>query len=107
MENYTSEDIQAIAFEIILNSGNARTAIHSALAEMRKGNFAEAEQYLDEAHESLGQAHNAQTGLLHDYANEVSVPMEIILVHAQDHLMTAETLREIAIEMLELYKKVS
>lgn len=28
------------------------------------------------------------------------------MVHAQDHLMTTMTLREVALEMLELYKKL-
>lgn len=32
--------------------------------------------------------------------------MEIIMVHAQDHLMTTMTLREVALEMLHLYRKV-
>ncbi|MDN6639670.1 MAG: PTS lactose/cellobiose transporter subunit IIA, partial [Tetragenococcus sp.] len=32
--------------------------------------------------------------------------MDIIMVHAQDHLMTTITLREVALEMLSLYKSV-
>ena len=32
--------------------------------------------------------------------------MEIIMVHAQDHLMTTMTLREVALEMLSLYRKI-
>lgn len=106
MESYSSEDVQVVAFDIILHSGEARTSVHNAFAEMRQGRFGEAERLLDEAQEKLVEAHRAQTRLLHDYANEKAIPMEIILVHAQDHLMTCETLREMALEMLELYKAV-
>ena len=34
-------------------------------------------------------------------------PLSLLMVHAQDHLMTTMTLREVALEMLELYKKVN
>ena len=45
--------------------------------------------------------------LLQKYASGESINMEIIMVHAQDHLMTTMTLKEVASEMLHLYKKVN
>ncbi|MGY3771715.1 PTS cellobiose transporter subunit IIA [Tetragenococcus solitarius] len=100
-----SEKLQEIAFEIILSSGNARTLIHESFPLMRSGKFDEGKAKLDEANESLKEAHKAQTDLLQDYANGETVVMEVIMVHAQDHLMTTMTLREVALEMLELYKR--
>ena len=73
------EELQVAAFEIILHSGTARATVHEAFAAMR-----------------LGQ----------DYASGVEIKIEIIMVHAQDHLMTTMTLREVAVEMLKLYKKL-
>lgn len=58
------------------------------------------------ANASLLEAHHAQTKLLQDYAKGVEMKMEIIMVHAQDHLMTTMTLKEVAIEMMHLYQKV-
>ena len=40
-------------------------------------------------------------------ASGVEIKIEIIMVHAQDHLMTTMTLLEVAKEMLALYKKVT
>lgn len=102
-----SEEIQVAAFEIILNSGNARTLVHEAFAAMRQGDCEQASQILATSNEELLLAHQAQTKLLQDYASGVEMTMEIIMVHAQDHLMTTVTLREIALEMLELYRKIS
>lgn len=102
----TSEELQVAAFEIILNSGNSRTLIHDSFSKMRKGKFQEADELLNQANEELLLAHRAQTKLLQDYANGETINVEIIMVHAQDHLMTTMTLREVALEMLELYKKV-
>lgn len=101
-----SEKIQEVAFSIILHSGDARTTIHEAFKDMREENFDEANRKLEESNESLVEAHKIQSGLLKDYANGEEIIMEVIMVHAQDHLMTTMTLREVALEMLALYKKI-
>ncbi|MGT2666589.1 PTS cellobiose transporter subunit IIA [Streptococcus rifensis] len=101
------EDVQVAAFEIILNSGNARTVVHEAFAAMREGRYEDAAQKLEDANEELLLAHQAQTHLLQEYAGGTEIKIEIIMVHAQDHLMTTMTLREVALEMLELYRKVN
>lgn len=102
-----SEKVQEIAFSIILDSGSARTAVHEAFQNMRKGNYTETEEKLELANNELIKAHNTQTDLLHEYANGEKIETEIIMVHAQDHLMNTMTLREVALEMLMLYKKVT
>ncbi|MBZ5952676.1 PTS cellobiose transporter subunit IIA [Leuconostoc gelidum subsp. gasicomitatum] len=101
-----SEEIQVIAFEIILHSGNSRTNVHEAFSAMRLKNFKLSEQKLQGANTELLLAHKSQTKLLQTYAAGTKIDMEIILVHAQDHLMTTMTLREMAIEMQHLYKEV-
>ncbi|MGT2847031.1 PTS cellobiose transporter subunit IIA [Streptococcus massiliensis] len=100
------EELQVAAFEIILHSGTARTEVHEAFGLMREGDFEAAAAKLESANDNLLLAHHAQTKLLQDYASGVEIKIEIIMVHAQDHLMTTMTLREVALEMLELYKKV-
>ena len=100
------EELQVAAFEIILQSGTARTEIHEAFALMRENQFSQAEEKLETANVELVEAHHAQTKLLQDYASGVEIKIEIIMVHAQDHLMTTMTLLEVAKEMLELHKKI-
>ena len=100
------EELQVAAFEIILHSGTARTEIHEAFADMREGRFDEAEAKLDHSNEEILEAHHAQTKLLQDYASGVEIKIEIIMVHAQDHLMTALVVIDLAQEFVDLYKKV-
>lgn len=99
------EKLDLIAFEIIAHSGDGRTLIHEAFALMRNGEYDKAKEKLDEAQQTINKAHQAQTELLYAYANDESVKIEIIMVHAQDHMMTTMTLREVALEMLYLYEK--
>ena len=101
------EELQVVAFEIILHSGSARTRVHEAFADMREGHYNEAAEKLEVANADLLEAHHAQTNLLQEYASGTDIKIEIIMVHAQDHLMTTMTLLEVAKEMLALYKKVN
>lgn len=100
----TKEDLQVIAFEIILHSGDARSIVHEGFQLMREGKYDEAESKMEEANKKLLEAHKSQTSLLQGYASGEEVVMEVIMVHAQDHLMTTMTLREMAIELLAMYK---
>lgn len=101
-----AEELQVAAFEIILHSGTARTEVHEAFALMRQGEYSKTEEKLETANTELVGAHHAQTKLLQDYASGIEIKIEIIMVHAQDHLMTTMTLLEVAKEMLELHKKI-
>lgn len=101
-----AEEIQAVAFDIILGAGDGRALIHEAFELMREGSYKEAEGKLDEANEKLVDSHQSQTGLLKEYASGEKVEMDIIMVHAQDHLMTTMTLREVALEMMKMYKEL-
>jgi cellobiose PTS system EIIA component len=97
-------DTNNIAFELILFSGNGRSSAMEAIQEAKQGNFERAEELLKQATEELGKAHNFQTQLIQAEADGKSNPVNILLVHAQDHLMTAMTVRDLAAEIVELYK---
>lgn len=100
------EQIQSVAFEIILHSGSSRTMVHEAFEMMRNNKFKDSTDKLDEANEELLLAHQSQTNLMRQYSSGENINIDIIMVHAQDHLMTTMTLREVALEMLYLYKKL-
>ncbi|QAA34517.1 PTS lactose/cellobiose transporter subunit IIA [Clostridium manihotivorum] len=98
------EDINSIAFELILYAGNGRSCAMEAIQEAKKGDLERAEELLKEATTELGKAHGFQTKLIQGEANGESNPVNILLIHAQDHLMTAMTVRDLATEIVELYR---
>lgn len=102
-----SSDVQQMAFQIILSAGNGKNLAYEAMKLMKENRFDEAEQKLEESNESFIEAHNAQTELLQAYAGGEEIVMEIIMVHAQDHLMTGMAYRDMVLEFLELYKKLA
>ena len=101
------ENLLVVSFDIILHSGNAITMLLEAFELMHEGEFLEAEKKLDDANNELMEAHKAQTSLLQDYVNGEEIVMEVIIVHAEDHLMTTMVLREMAVEMLHVYREMS
>lgn len=98
--------METIIMNIILHSGNARSLAMEAIQEAKKSNFETAEKYIIEATQALGDAHKSQTALIQGEARGEKSEISILLVHAQDHLMTAMTLKDMAAEMVELYKKI-
>lgn len=92
-----------VAFKIISFAGNAKSAAMMAIRESREGNAEEAKKLLAEADESLHEAHNVQTSMLTQEARGNPVPINIILVHAQDHLASSILLRDLADEFIALH----
>ena len=102
----TKDELSMVGFEIVAYSGDARSTLLSLLKEMRAGNFEHVEEKLKEADENINLAHQSQTKILQQEARGEDMEMGFIFIHGQDHLMTTMTLREVALEMLELYKKL-
>jgi cellobiose PTS system EIIA component len=98
------ETTTEIAFQIILFAGNGKSNVMEAIQEAKKGDFAEADRLVEEAGEELGKAHSYQTQLLQKEANGEESLINVMLIHSQDHLMTAMTVRDLAIEIIEIYR---
>ncbi|WP_067839631.1 PTS lactose/cellobiose transporter subunit IIA [Amphibacillus sediminis] len=93
-----------IAFQIILYAGNGKSSAMEAIQEAKEGNFEAADKKIEEASEELGKAHKYQTELLQQEARGDGQGVNVILVHSQDHLMTSMTVRDLAIEIIEIYR---
>lgn len=63
------------------------------ISEAKQGHFKEAEELLKSAEEKLNQSHVAQFDLIQKEAEGERVPVNIILVHAQDHVTMAIIVR--------------
>ncbi|MDK2968455.1 MULTISPECIES: PTS lactose/cellobiose transporter subunit IIA [Lacrimispora] len=98
-------EIETIMMELVVNGGNARSCAMQAIAAAREGKLKQADELMKEADESIEKAHEFQTGILQEEASGEHLPMSLIMVHAQDHLMNAMTVRDLAKEFVRLYKK--
>ncbi|WP_283205705.1 PTS lactose/cellobiose transporter subunit IIA [Exiguobacterium acetylicum] len=102
-----TESIQQLSFMIILHAGNARSSAFEALSAAKRSDDALVKEKLKEAETSFLEAHKLQTELLQEEARGTSNEMSVLLVHAQDHLMTAMTVKELATEMIDMITKIN
>ncbi|WAA11710.1 PTS lactose/cellobiose transporter subunit IIA [Fervidibacillus halotolerans] len=100
-------NIEEISFQIILNGGNARSLAMEAIELAKKEEFESANQKIDQANEALSIAHRYQTDLVQGEARGEKVDIRILLIHAQDHLMNAMTVIDLAKEIIQIYSKVN
>ncbi|MGF1697856.1 PTS lactose/cellobiose transporter subunit IIA [Vibrio lamellibrachiae] len=100
-------DQELVVMEIICNAGEARSLCYQALRQSREKDFDGAEQTLSQAKACLNKAHLTQTQLIEEDQGEGKVSMTLVLVHAQDHLMTTILAQEMATEMVALHKQIS
>lgn len=108
MENNTAE-LEQIPFQLIANAGAARSLAFEALSAAKKGDFEKADELMDQSKEAALAAHQTQTNLLSTEAQAQEdggehLPVDVLLVHAQDHLMTAMLAQELVAEIIELYR---
>ena len=95
-----------IVMGIIMAGGNAKAHAVEAITAAKKGDFTEAEKKLEEANQAIVDAHNTQTEMMTAEARGEHTPIDLYMVHAQDHLMTGITFVDLAKEIVEVYKKV-
>ncbi|MDB2105913.1 PTS lactose/cellobiose transporter subunit IIA [Clostridium paraputrificum] len=101
-----NESVEEIVFQIIIYSGEAKAHFYNALEKIKEGKNNEANQEWNEGNECLNRAHDIQSGLLSKEANGEKHEFSIIFVHAQDHLMTTISERNLIEVNIELLKKV-
>lgn len=100
------ENMEMFSFNLIASAGNARSCSFNALSAAREGDFEAADAAMEEAEKSALEAHEQQTKLLVQEANGNHVPVDVMLVHAQDHLMTSMLARELAAEIVDLRREL-
>lgn len=101
-----TRDIENVIFELIMHAGNAKSKAMEAIYASRKGDLAEADILLKEGKEELILAHKSQTNMVFDEAKGNNVHVNILLVHALDHLAMATMSCEIGEEFVLLRKEM-
>ncbi|MGE6630494.1 PTS lactose/cellobiose transporter subunit IIA [Bacillus sp. NPDC077027] len=99
-------EMEQIVFQLILHGGNGRSAAMEAITCAKQGNFDEAKQKLQEAAEALNEAHHSQTELIQGEVRGEKAELSLLMIHAQDHLMNAMTVKELAAEIIEIHEKM-
>ena len=100
------EGLEMAAFQIIAAVGSARSLYIEAIDLASEGNFDEARAKIKEGEEAFNGGHQAHGELLTKFANGELPPMDILMTHAEDQLMSAEAFGILANKFITLYQKL-
>lgn len=96
-----------VVMELLIHAGQARSDAMEALAASRRQAWDVAEALMSSSDSACREAHKIQTALIGQDEGCGKITVNLILVHAQDHLMTAMLCQDLAKEIILLRKEVS
>ena len=99
-------NIEQVSFEIISTVGMARSLFIEAIHCAKEQDFKQAQEKIEEGQTYFIQGHHAHFGLIQQEADQTQEPIQInlILMHAEDQLMSAEAFGILAQEFIDMYK---
>lgn len=100
------EGLELISFEIISAVGTARSFYIEAIQEAKKGDFAKAEDLINQGNDNFTQGHHAHAKLIQQEAGGEPTTMTLLLTHAEDQLMSAEAFKILCTEFIDIYKVI-
>lgn len=99
-------DLENTIMELLVHAGSARSHALMALQFARRGDFTAAEQAMSDSKIEVFQAHKIQTLLIGLDEGCGKIQINLITVHAQDHLMNAMVIQDLACDMIEIYRRL-
>jgi PTS system cellobiose-specific IIA component len=100
------DEQEQIVISLIVNAGSARSSAVESIQYAKAGDMEKAEESLQQAKEAVNEAHHAQTEMIQAEIRGEKAPLSLLMVHAQDHLMTSLVVIDLAQEFIDVYKKI-
>lgn len=100
------EGLELICFQMISAAGGARSCFVEAVQQAKAGDLEAAEASMKEGKELFVEGHKAHGELIAKEAAGQGVAPTLLLVHAEDQMMSAELFEVMAQEWIDLYKEL-
>lgn len=102
-----SPEVETASFQIIASVGAARSNYIEAIDKAAAGDFHAAEALIAEGEQIFAAGHNAHFGLIQKEAEGNPSEFALILMHAEDQLMSAEGFGILAKKFVALYRSLA
>lgn len=100
------EGMELICFNIISTVGTARSCYIEAIHKAREGEYNEAEKLIAEGDQMFSEGHHSHADLIQKEASGEKTELSLILLHAEDQLMSAEAFGILAKEFIDVYQMI-
>jgi len=99
-------DLEQICFNMISHVGTARSSYIEAVQKAKEGDYDGAEACIAAGQEEYLKGHNAHFELIAGEAGGDHINVPLLLVHAEDQMMSAEAFHIMAQEMIAIYREM-
>ena len=102
------EGLELTAFEIISAVGAARSYYIEAIQLAKDGRFEDAVKTIELGDEMFLEGHHAHAKLIkNEIENGQGTAVSLLILHAEDQMMSAEAFKTIAFEFIDIYKRLA
>ena len=101
------EKLELICFQIISSAGMAKSSYIEGIQEAKKGNFERAKACIEEGKKVFTEGHKAHADLIQMETSGQGVSPNLLLLHAEDQMMSAETCKILAEELIVSYERIT
>lgn len=98
------EEMERVCFGIISSVGTARSCYVEAIQAAKAKNFDKANELMQEGKKMFHEGHIFHKSLIEKEANGEKTELNLLLIHSEDQMMSAELLEIMAREIIELYQ---
>lgn len=100
------EGLELICLNIITAVGSARSCFIEAIQKAKENDFIGTDKLMEEGERLFREGHHIHTELIQQEAggNGTFKP-NLLLIHSEDQLMSAESFKIIATEFIEVYRR--
>lgn len=100
-------NFETISFQIISFAGEAKGFAMNAIKLAKEKKFDEANKSLDDAEQSMIKAEKSHMDVVVAEANGEKFNIPVLFIHAEDQLLSTQTIMLLAKEFVDLYKELN
>lgn len=101
------EGLELICFQIISNVGMAKSKYIEAIEHAKENDFNAFDQCKSEGDEFFEQGHLAHAQLIQKEASGETTQVTLLLMHAEDQMMNAESFKILADQFADVYRQLN
>lgn len=102
-----TEEMEEICFKLIACAGGAKSNYVKAIQCAKKGEYQEAHEAIKEGDKCYFESHEIHGDLIQKEADGQSQTLSLLLIHAEDQMMSCEVFKNMAEELIFVYKKIN
>ena len=99
-----TEEMELVCFQLIANSGAAKSSFVEAIQAAKKGLYEDANAKLVEAEEAFVEAHKIHAELIQKEASGEKTEFSLLFMHAEDQMASTEIIQLLSKEFIDLYQ---